>query len=250
MSKQSSQLHLLVIGGTGKTGRLLLVEALLRGYTITALARNPTSLDSLISDQILASQRPQLNVIKADPTSKCDMQAALASALSDAQSRSIIIISMLGQTRASGNPWSAATSPPMFMTQAAKALIATLATSPPSSKSRIEKLVLMSMFGAGNSFDNLHCLIKPVMKFSTMMQTVEDHNGVDVVIRNQNEVKWIMVRPSMLKDGLAAPVKVREENGKGEGWIPSSITTSSVVEFIFGCVVKSEWDGKAAVITN
>lgn len=238
----STKSHILLLGGTGKTGRLLLADLLSKQYTVTALARKPESLDSTSQDK--------LNVIKGDPTSRESMMDLLSEALRTAGSRSIIVISTLGQTRASGNPWSATTSPAMFMTSAIQALLNAIKQLTGQDTMRIEKLVFMSMFGAGESFNNLHFLIKPIMNHSNMLQTVEDHNGVNAVIRGQNDVKWTMVKPAMLKEGPAMLVKIRDEAGKGEGWLPSSITIGTVVEFIVKCLTSDEYVNKAPVITN
>lgn len=242
--------HILLIGSTGRTGRLTLIEALVRHHTVTAIARDPTSLDSLVNEQVPAPQRSQLHIVRGDPSSASDIKAALTSASDYAQGKQIVIISTLGQTRKSGNPWSATTSPPMFMTKAAEALVAALASLPADQKPKIEKLVMMSMFGSGTSFNNLHCLIKPVMNHSNMLQTLEDHNGVIDVVEAQKEMKWVMVRPSMLKEGEALPVKVRGEEGIGEGWMPSSITRGSVVGFMLDCTISGQWDGMMPVICN
>lgn len=250
MSQTTTLPHIFLIGSTGRTGRLTLVESLARNHTVTALARNPTSLDSVINEQIPAQQRSQLHVVRGDATLESDLKDALSSAFQDADEKQVVIISTLGQTRKSGNPWSAATSPPMFMTRAAEALIAAIASLTTSQKSKIVKLIVMSMFGAGASFTNLHCLIKPVMNHSNMLQTVEDHDGVDGTVRAQKQVQWVMVRPSMLKEGEAMPIQVRDEQGTGEGWIPSNITMSTVVQFMLGCVSSEEWDGKTPVICN
>ena len=250
MSQATTPPHILLIGSTGRTGRLTLVDALNRNHTVTALARNPNSLDNLIDEEVHTAQRSQLHTVRGDPTSENDLKSALTSALDHAQGKQVVIISTLGQTRKSGNPWSATTSPPMFMTKVAEALVAAMASLHTSQKSQIEKLIVMSMFGAGTSFDNLHCMIKPVMNHSNMLQTVEDHNGVDGVVRTQQEVKWTMVRPSMLKEGASLPITVRDEAGHGEGWMPSNVTIGSVVKFMLDNVMSGEWEGKTPVICN
>jgi len=250
MAQSTTLPHILLIGSTGRTGRLTLVEALQRNHTVTALARDPASLDTLINEQLTATQRSHISTVRGDATSEQDVKVALKATFDHAHGSQIVIVSALGQTRESGNPWSAATSPPMFVTKAAEALVAAISPLPADEKSRIERLIVMSMFGAGTSFDNLHCLIKPVMSHSNMLQTVEDHNGVDAVVRAQREVKWVMVRPSMLKEGEKMPVKVRDEDGTGEGWLPSNVTIASVVDFMLEVVVSKEWDGKAPVICN
>lgn len=234
--------HIFLIGSTGRTGRLLTNEALSRGYTVTALARDPKFLPT--------SANSNLTVVKGTPTSSSDLLSALQQSLDTAQGRQIVIISTLGQTRASGSPFSKPTSPPLFMSQSIAALFAATKKLPISSRSRLRKVVIMSMFGAGNSFKNLHFLMRPIMRYSSMDQTIEDHNAVDQLVKGQGEIKWVMVRPSMLKEGEKKDVVVREDDGRGEGWMPSSTTTGTVVDFLLGCVTSAEWDGKTPVIVN
>ena len=55
---------------------------------------------------------------------------------------------------------------------------------------------------------------------------------------------------TMLKEGEAAEVTVRDNEGHGEGWMPSSVTVGTVVEFILRTVESAKWDGRTPVITN
>ena len=47
-------MHMLVLGGTGQNGQLIIANALARGHTVTALARNPDGV----------TPRPGLTVVK------------------------------------------------------------------------------------------------------------------------------------------------------------------------------------------
>lgn len=217
-------------------------EALSRGYTITALARDPKFLPT--------SANSNLTVVKGTPTSSSDLLSALQQSLETAQGKQIVIVSTLGQTRASGSPFSKPTSPPLFMSQSIAALLAAIKELPVPSRSHIQKLVLMSMFGAGTSFKNLHFLIRPIMRYSSMDQTIEDHNAVDKLVRSQDDVNWVMIRPSMLKEGEKKDVIVREDDGRGEGWMPSSTTTGTVVDFLLRCVASAEFDGRTPIIVD
>lgn len=242
--------HLLLIGSTGRTGRLVICDALTRGHSITAVAREPSSLNTLLTE-LSPAHRARIAVVKADPTYQSDLSSTLEATLADASSNPIVIVSTLGQTRRSGNPWAAVTSPPMFMKRTAEALVAALNGLPAESKQRFQKLVVMSMFGAKDSFANLHWLLKPVMWYSNMWQTIEDHNGLDTLVRGQNQIGWVMIRPSMLKEGPSKPIKILGENGEGDSWFfPSGITVSSVVTFMLDACVDTNWDGKTPVVVN
>lgn len=243
MSSENKSLpHIFLLGATGRTGRSLMTEALSRGYTITAQARNPESLSNFTDTS--------LTVVKGTPTSTSDLISALQTSVNAAQARNVVIISTLGQTRASGNPFSAATSPPLFMSQSIAALFAAIKELPDNSRSHIDKLIIMSMFGAGDSFPNLHFAIRPIMRYSSMLQTVDDHTAIDRLVRGQSDVNWVMVRPSMLKEGDKKPVVIRDDNGSGEGFMPSSTTSGTVVDFLLGCVTSKQWDLRSPVIVN
>lgn len=60
--------RLLIIGATGGTGRQLVAQALVRGYSVTALARNPTKLKI---------EHPQLSVIQGDVLDYDSVDAAM-----------------------------------------------------------------------------------------------------------------------------------------------------------------------------
>lgn len=243
MSKNDNTLpHILLLGSTGRTGRLLLTEALSQGFTITALARDPSSLSTF--------SQTSLTVVKGAPTSTSDLASALRKSLDVARTREIVIISTLGQTRASGSPFSATTSPPLFMSQSIAALFTAIKELPETSRARIGKLIVMSMFGAGNSFSNLHFVIRPIMKYSNMIQTLDDHNAIDQLVKGQSDVKWVLVRPSMLKEGDKKEAIIREDDGKGEGFMPSSTTIGTAVDFLLGCVTSNKWDMKSPVVVN
>lgn len=241
--------HIFLIGATGRTGRLIIKEAISRGHKITALARDPASLDSTISE-LKEANHNKIRIVKGTPTSQDDLTSALKASVSNAGIAQIVIVSTLGQTRKSGNPWAATTSPPLFMTQSIEALLSAITSLDASSKAKFEKVVVMSAFGTAESFKNLNCLLKPVMVYSNMDQTIEDHTAIDKVMKAQRDVKYVLVRASMLKDADALPVVVKGEDGKGEGWMPSSVTTGSVVNFMLDMTVSNEWDWKTPVIAN
>jgi putative NADH-flavin reductase len=59
---------LLIVGGTGGTGRRLIEQALERGYAVTALVRNPSRLPL---------QNPQLHVVQGDVLDYDSVEAAV-----------------------------------------------------------------------------------------------------------------------------------------------------------------------------
>lgn len=232
--------QILLLGATGKTGRLVLAEALERGHIVTALVRKANHSPGL-------PQHTNLHTVVGDPCSTADVETALRQCQRSSD-LPITIISTLGQTRTSGNPFAATTSPPRFMEASVKAVLAASETYP------VRKLVIMSMFGAGESFNNLNFLMRWIMTCPNMAQTLEDQNLVDAAVKassnaSSEALPYVLVRPAMLKDGDEAPVKVYEASGKGVGFMPS-VTAKSVARVLVDMMGTDEYDGTTPVITN
>lgn len=220
---------ILLIGATGRTGRLVLESALSRGHRVVALIRSSSSL----------SPQFNLTISRGSPLEP----AAIITALSHTTGP-VVIISTLGQTRTSGNPFAAATSPPLFMSHSASAVIQ--AAKAPGS--RVQKLILMSMFGTGSSFANLNFLMRATMLYSNMKQSLDDQNAVDEIVKNSG-LAFVIPRPAMLKGEVALPVKSLGDAGEKAGFMPS-VSAHSCAEFMLDAAVSRDWDGKTPVLSN
>ncbi|KIW38010.1 uncharacterized protein PV06_09986 [Exophiala oligosperma] len=226
--------QIFLIGATGRTGKLVLEEALTRGHAVTVIVRKPNT--SLL-------QHADLNVVTGDPCNPTDIEKALRSTKSGVP---VVIISTLGQTRTSGNPWAAPTSPAGFMKASASAVLA--AAQAVEGSVQIDKLVVMSMFGIGDSFKNLNFLLRWTMRHSNMVQTIEDQTLVDEAVR-KGHLPFVLIRPALLTEGDAAPVKVYSSSAEGVGIMPK-VSVKSVAKFLMDAASKGDWDGTSPVITN
>ena len=226
--------QVLLIGATGRTGRLVLEEALERGHSVTALVRKPNSD---------LPQHPSLAIATGDPCTTADIEATLQNMKPTIP---IVIISTLGQTRMSESPFAATVSPPRFMESSAQAVLA--ASQKLEDSSQIKKLIVMSMFGAGDSFSNLNFLMRWIMKYTNMAQTLEDQNLVDEAVK-AGPLPFVLIRPAMLVGERAAPLKLYGSTGKGSGFMPS-VSAKSVAGFLLDAAVKEDFDGTTPVITN
>lgn len=225
-------MHIFIIGGSGRNGRLIVQAALAKGHTVTALVRNPDSQTS----------QPGITYIKGTPSSQTDVERALTTP----QPPSAIMIA-LNARRTTENPFAplAADSPPDLISASTKTLLAALAN---VALPRQPKLIINSSQGAGSSWGNMIFPVRILMHHSTMRVGIEDHNKVDALVR-ETGLKFVMPRPCMLAEGPAADVKVWPDNGKGAPLIPK-ITRESLAAWMVGAAERDEWDGKAPVITN
>lgn len=220
-------MHLLLIGATGRTGRLVLDEALTRGHQVTALVRTPAAL----------SLRENLTIVQGTPLSFQDIDSALSPTTS-------AVVVALNARRVSDSPFAAPSpdTPPRMMADAVANTIQAM------KKHHMRKIVIMSSVGTGDSFANLNFLMRLVFTKTNMRFGREDHNLVDELTRKA-DVDFVLVRPVMLAEGDAAEIKVFPDNGRGAGFMPK-ITRASVARFMVEALEGNAFAGKSPVITN
>lgn len=220
-------MHFLLIGASGRTGRLVLDEALTRGHQVTALVRSPAAL----------SPRENLTIVGGTPLSLQDIDSAFSPTTS-------AVVVALNARRASDSPFAAPSpdTPPRMMADAVSNAIQAM------KKHHVRKIVIMSSVGTGDSFANLNFLMRLVFTKTNMSLGREDHNLVDELTRKA-DVDFVLVRPVMLAEGDAAETKVFPDDGRGAGFMPK-VTRASVARFMVETLEGNTFDNRSPVITN
>ncbi|KAL3421253.1 hypothetical protein PVAG01_07698 [Phlyctema vagabunda] len=226
-------MHFLILGGSGRTGRLVIEEALQRGHTITALVRDASSL----------AAREGLTVTTGTPLSQSDIEDAIK-ASRDVPSAVIVTLNSL---RASDNPFSAPVSPPLMMTDCNVNAMAAM------SKFGIRKLVVLQAIGTAASRRNVFWPMRLVMNYSGMRRGMDDHDATDREVRARGALDldfgFVMVRPVMLVEGEKKPLRFWGDDGDGAGCMPS-VTRTSVAGFLLDVAETDERNGSTPVISN
>ncbi|KAL4953485.1 hypothetical protein BDW69DRAFT_165188 [Aspergillus filifer] len=219
-------MRVLVIGGTGRCGKLVIDELLRRGHQVIALARKP---------EALGAARSGLTVVKGTPTSLNDVRSAFK-ATPDA------VIVTLSAPRASDSPFAAPISPPGLMADCNANVVSAM------KELGVRKVVLLQAFGVGESWPNMHCALRLLMSNSNMRYQYYDHNAVEKIVK-ESGLDYVLVRPSRLVETSAENVKVWADQGKG---VPLMASTSriSVARFMVDALEGTEWNHDAPVITN
>jgi len=153
-----------------------------------------------------------------------------------------VVITTLNAPRASDSPFAKPIAPPRFMADAIANICEVMKAN------GVTKIIIMSAFGVGDSFQNLNFLMKPIISYTNMAKQFNDHNLVDSEIRKSG-LDWTLVRPAMLNGEEALPVKIMESDGKGAGFMPS-VSRESVAVFMVQAAETSEWINKSPVIYN
>lgn len=229
-------MHVLVIGGSGKTGQLVVKEALKRGFTVTVLLRNPKSLTEFGANNSVTLVEGALGPVSID-------KAMSTPCRPDA------VIVTLNQRLATGSPFSAFVGPAYMMADAHDILLDSM------SKHGVRRLVTMSAFGTGESFKNLNCMLRGLFRYSNMKYQFEDHDEVDKRVKaaaKASGLQYTLARPVMLADAPPAEGIVVKDNGdKGEGvGLMAKISRESVAGFLVDAAANAKWVGRTPVISN
>lgn len=163
-------MKLLLIGATGRTGRLVLSEALRRGHDVTALVANPAKLADL--------SHPQLTVVKGNLRLPASFAATVPG-----HDAALLVCSSTGAS--SGKPLATGTANLIWQLEMAD----------------ISRLLVLSRQGAGASREQM----SPWWQLTTRLlfrHAFADHDQQEENIR-QCGLAWTIVRPTALSDGPA-----------------------------------------------
>jgi putative NADH-flavin reductase len=224
----NSSKRVLIIGGSGRTGKLVISELLQRNHKVTALVRKPETMQIEMNAGLITTTGTPLNIE--------DVRKAFAQSTPD------VVIVTLSAPRATDSPFAAVTSPPRLMADSTANVVAVM------KEFGTSKIVIMQAFGVGESWENMNCMMQLLMKKSNMIYQYDDHNLVTRETRDSGE-NYVFVRPSRLVEGEAKEIKEYPEHGKGVP-VMAAITRNSVAKFLVEAAEKSEWDNTAPVITN
>lgn len=224
----------LVIGASGRSGQLVVSEAISKGHKVIALVRSKASLE----------ERKGLEIVTGSPLNTEDIARAISSSATPPDA----VLVTMNARRVSDSPFAApdpANSPPRLMADSVHNTIDAMnGASPP-----VRKIVVMSSVGTGDSMENVNCMMRLVFDHTNMKYSREDHDAVDQELKNGQNITFVEVRPWMLTEGEAAKVKVYPDNGKGAGFMPKT-SRASVAKFMVEAAETSKYDNRAPVIAN
>jgi uncharacterized protein YbjT (DUF2867 family) len=162
-------MKLLVLGGTGRTGRPLLQQALQRGHSVTALARDPTKL---------ANQDPRIRVAQGDVMDVATLVTAL-------QGQDTVLATLTSGSRSYG--------PVRFFTDSVRNIVAAM------EQTGVGRLVYVTSGGVEKK-DPVHGLMMKLIVHPLLRHVYEDMGRAEQVLA-KSSVGWTIVRPPYLTDG-------------------------------------------------
>ena len=194
-------MKILVLGATGRTGKLFAQLATAKNHQVTAIIRNK-------KDAIL----PKVNYIEGLPTDEQLLTKVL-------QGMDAVVVS-LNINRSSDNPFARVVSPLTLISDSVKALM------PAMEKNNVKRIITVSASGVGDSWNDMSLVVRWLIRYSNIWKAYEDHDRQEQIVRRSG-LDWTIVRPVMLND--KGPDEYKAVVGKPSG---GSISRNGVAKFI------------------
>jgi len=217
-------MKILIIGATGRTGRLIVEEALKQGYDLNVLVRDKNKMPF---------SSKSIKVYQGTPTSRTDLAAAMQGC--------DVIISALGIVRASDAPWSKLITAKNFISESIKNAIAE------ADQQNLKRLITISAWGVGETKKQVPFWLRWLIDYTNMGPVYAEHEKEEKLLAN-SDLNWTAVRPVALSDSKKTKaLKVSLNNFPK----PSlQISRQSVAKFIVDIVKSDKYDRKSPTISE
>ncbi|MEI7661802.1 MAG: NAD(P)H-binding protein [Bacteroidota bacterium] len=167
-------MKILVLGATGRTGKLFTQLATAKDHQVTAIIRN-----------MKGAVLPGVNYIEGSPTDRQLLTRSL-------QGIDAVVVS-LNINRSSDNPFARVVSPLTLISDTIKALI------PAMEKNNVKRIVTVSASGVGDSWNDMFLAARLLIRYSNIWRAYEDHDRQERLLL-QSALEWTIARPVMLND--------------------------------------------------
>ncbi|MDC0834226.1 SDR family oxidoreductase [Geitlerinema sp. CS-897] len=191
-------MKVLIFGSTGGTGRQVVEQALERGHTVTAFARDPAKLDL---------EHANLEVVRGDVTDAASVEQAVRG--QDA------VVCVLG----SGQKLTGT-----IRSEGTRQIIDAM------EKAGVRRFICQSTLGAGDSWGNLNFFWKYVMFGFLLRAVFTDHEQQEAYVR-QSRLDWTIVRPGAFVEGSRTG-RYRHGFPSSDKTLKLEISRADVADFI------------------
>lgn len=199
--------RVLVVGGTGRTGRLVVTEATAMGHHVTVAARNPDAARSLFT--------PAVQVVHADAHDPASIERAL-------HDQDVVVLSVSSSARKPGNVYS----------DAARAIV------DGARGTTVSRAVVVSSGGVRPDDTGLPAWYRRVLIPLFMSDLYDDMRAMERVFR-ESELAWTFVRAAYLGDRpRAASIRVEDDTNPKGGW---RLGRADLAAFVAAQIDGTEW---------
>ena len=215
-------MKILLLGATGRTGKQIIEEALKKGHTISAIARDPEKLKGYNIEITQGSPYDYITVEKA--ITGCDA-----------------VINTLNVSRKSENIWSPLAAPKDMISKSATNAIKAM------EKEGIKRFVALGTIGAGRSWKNIPTVLKIIVSISNLKHAFRDHGRQEEILES-SAMDYTICRAPM----LSAEINDTGAVATPEGKIPASryLSRNSAAEFFIKIIENNEYIREVISLAN
>ncbi len=217
-------MKILILGATGRTGKLILAEALNQGYDINCLVREP---------QQLKQNHKSLNIFKGSPEQISDLENAIKGCHG--------LISALNISRNSDFPWSTLRTPPNFLSEVMNNIIAL------TEKNKLERIIVCSAWGVAETEKEIPGWFNWFIKNSNIGVAYKDHERQENKLK-ESKLNWTIVRPTGLTNFKTDKKVVESYHNVPKPRL--TISRLSLAKFMVNALKRDELIGKTPVISE
>ena len=217
-------MKILILGSTGRTGKLILEETLKQGYEVNCLVREPKKIKE---------NHNNLKLFKGSPEQISDLDNVVKGCDG--------IISTLNISRKSDFPWSKLRTPPKFLSDVMKNIVSL------TEENGIKRIVVCSAWGVAETEKEIPIWFRWFIKNSNIGVAYKDHQ------RQENELKksklnWTIVRPTGLTNFKKEKRIIESYNNKPKPKL--TISRKNVAKFMVNALRRDELIGQTPVISE
>ena len=197
-------MKILLIGATGRTGKLILKKAIEDKHEVTAIVRDPSKIKDL-----------NAKVIQGSPYDAETVKTAIKNC--DA------VICTLNVSRKSDNPWAKLRSPKDLISRSVANALEGM------KENNIKRIITLSALGAGDSKKKMPFIFNIFLSITNLKYAFTDHTRQEELLAESN-MEWTVIRlPMLTDDNGEAEILVNKNNGVR---LNKNINRESVARFI------------------
>jgi putative NADH-flavin reductase len=170
-------MNILILGGSGRTGKLLVQQALERGHFVNAIIRNKNVFPSEVS---------RLERFEGTPLNKYLLRTAMQGC--DA------VLSTLNISRTSDFPWAKLRSPSNFLSETIKAVIEVC------NETGIKRIIVLSAWGTHETQKDIPGWFRWLIHHSNIGVAYKDHERQEELLK-ASDLDYTVIRPVGLTNG-------------------------------------------------
>jgi uncharacterized protein YbjT (DUF2867 family) len=217
-------MKILILGATGRTGRLIVEDALKQGYDINVLVRD--------KNKISFSSR-SIKVYQGTPTRRADVAAAMQGCE--------VVISALGIARASDAPWSKLITAKDFISESMKNVIAE------ADQQNLKRLITVSAWGVGETKKEIPFWLRWLINYTNLGPVYAEHEAEEKLLADSN-LNWTAVRAVALND--SKKIKTLKVSFNNFPKPNLQISRQSVARFMVNILQSDKYDMKSPTISE